>query len=179
MGIYSKSLVQPNRVTILYRTRFKPTWIYICDGLPMNLPISAIKSLELSGVHYTSLNLDLTESDSPTVVMQSTIAKKQHVILVVLEDSIGKMQCALTQDCFIDLTLLCETLGRNLKGIEQVSITKLVHSFGLETMCGLPGLTNYPCIVSPQIMQADQLYFESGKSGALIKLDKKNILHHF
>lgn len=137
----------------------------------MNLPISAIKNLELAGVEYQTCLIfdDNNEQVNPWP------AAAQTCILVVLEDSIGKLQCALTRDHFIDLTMLCETLGRNLKGLSPSEILRNTHSLGLEVPSSLPGLTNYPCVISPEILASSALYFESGKTGVFVKLDQKNI----
>ncbi|MBK82766.1 MAG: HDOD domain-containing protein [Pseudomonadota bacterium] len=137
----------------------------------MSLPISAIKNLELTGVDYrTYITIDENGQQ-----LEAEPSDSQKAILVILEDSIGKMQCVLTQDHFIDLTMLCETLGRNLKGIEPDTSLKIAHALGLECISSLPGLTNYPCIVSPQVLDAEQLYFSSGRDGHYIQLNSKGI----
>jgi len=138
----------------------------------MNLPISTIKALELACVHYTSY--PLVEADG--VAPCTTPPAEQRVILIMLADSIGKLQCLITQDRFLEITKLCESLGRNLKALPKSNTLTISSSFGLADSFGVPNITNYPTIIDEHLFATDTLYFESGKSQLLIKVDgKKNI----
>lgn len=109
---------------------------------------------------------------------QPHIPAQQLVELVVLQDSLGKVQILIHHQQLLDLSQLCEQMGRNLQGISRDDLTGLLRQVGLTTpnkmSIPLPQLTEL--WVDQQLTAQTSLYFYSGIPNVYIQLDHQALL---
>lgn len=137
----------------------------------MAIPASVKKCLEEQSVNYdlaaAGLTLDEVQPTSEVVIHPSQKAK-----LIILQDSIGLMQVLIPADSLLDLSHLCELLGRNLQAINDDELSKLLKPLSCQNLPGVPQLTGLDTVVEQSLLEKDQLYVDSGNDDVLIKLDK-------
>ncbi len=109
---------------------------------------------------------------------QPHIPTEQIAELIVLQDSLGKVQILIGNQQLLDLSQLCEQMGRNLQGISRDDLQGLLRPLGLTTLeklsIPLPQLTEL--WVDQQLTAQDWLYFYSGLPNVYIKLDHDALL---
>lgn len=98
---------------------------------------------------------------------------KNIVRLLVLQDSIGKLQVMLPENHLIDLTEICEQLGRNLQAIPPDEEKKFLEQLGTTTFPSIPQLTGIPTVADKKLFDNSVLYLSSGMDGCYIRLDQE------
>ena len=95
------------------------------------------------GIQFTIIS---GEAVNPLHQLRSAneVSSNAIVTMVVLEDSIGKIQLLMPANSFLDLTHLCEALGRNFQGITKEASARLAEKHGAEKSPLSHCLTTFP-----------------------------------
>jgi hypothetical protein len=133
---------------------------------------------------FSELNIDyqLVHTDghiqASNSLYQPQIPAQQLAELIVLQDSLGKVQILIGHQQLLDLSQLCEQMGRNLQGISRNDLQSLLRPLGLDTpeklSIPLPQLTEL--WVDQQLTAQDCLYFYSGLQNIYIQLSQDALL---
>lgn len=106
----------------------------------------------------------------------SEISASSVVTMVVLEDSIGKIQVLMPINAFLDLTKLCEALGRNFRGLTEQDCVQLAEKHGMDKIPAIPLLNEIPTVVDKALLDCKQLYLDVGNSDAYLELSQAEFL---
>jgi len=131
----------------------------------MSLPSSTVKHLDLLGLQINSEPLNQRS-------MFDCVPLNQLAIGVILEDSIGKIQCIVPADCFIDLRRLNEQYGRDFRATTIAATCRIANSFGLASLPSLPHFAGLECVYASQLPKAEQLYFHPGSDDELVRVPR-------
>ncbi|RRJ82520.1 aminoacyl-tRNA deacylase and HDOD domain-containing protein [Aestuariirhabdus litorea] len=93
-----------------------------------------------------------------------------HVVVVMLEDEIGRLQVLFPADHLIDLGKLEKLLGRSLRATPCSELRSICQEHGLDALTGLPQLTGIPTIVDSALYEQAELMMESGAESNLLQL---------
>lgn len=106
----------------------------------------------------------------------SEVSASSIVTMVILEDCIGKIQLLMAANTFLDLTRLCEALGRNFQGLTEEAISQLAEKHGAERIPAIPLLNDIPTVVDSALLTCTQLYLEVGSSESYLELSQQQFL---
>ncbi|WP_426415599.1 HDOD domain-containing protein [Aestuariirhabdus sp. LZHN29] len=109
-------------------------------------------------------------TEMPRLIAGQTRSDASRVVVVMLEDEIGRLQLLFPADHLIDLGKLEKLLGRNLKATPFSDLHNICLEHGLEALTGLPQLTGIPTIVDSALYEQVELTMDSGASSNLLQL---------
>lgn len=140
----------------------------------MAIPNQVQQCLDLQNIDYgitAENNIDVSSFSETNQSLNIHTPDPENIAhMVVLQDSIGKLQVLIPGNCLIDLTEICELLGRNLQALPLDDELKLLAKLGAETMPSVPQLTGLPTIADCQLFEKNVVYLSSGVNGYYIKL---------
>ena len=100
----------------------------------------------------------------------NSVSGEVVTISVMLSDTLGKLQVLMPKNAFLDLSELCEQLGRNLKAVPPEEQSRLANEQGAETLPAIPSLYNMPIVVDSRLMECEKIYLDSGHDGFYIEM---------
>ena len=127
------------------------------------------------GIQFTFISGDAV---TPLHQLRSADEVSTHsiVTMVVLEDCLGKVQLLMPANRFLDLTRLCEALGRNFQGLTYSDSAQLAEKHGVDKIPAVPLLNDLPTIVDASLLTSEKLYLESGISESYLELSQDEFL---
>ena len=135
----------------------------------MSISSKVEKCLAEQGINYQVVNgedlMPMHELKSVSSVSGEAVA-----ISVMLNDSLGRLQVLLPKDTFLNLSELCEQLGRNLQALSPEEQERLASEQGAETLPAIPSLYNLPIVVDANLMESEKIYLDSGHEGFYVEL---------
>lgn len=135
----------------------------------MSLPAAVVNCQTLQNIQY-ELATGRTMGSLHTVAQPSELKAEQVVRMVLLNDSIGKLQLLIPANGLIDLSRLCEMLGRNLQAMSLEDTQALAAKYGTHTLPALPSLTGLPTLADSRLFKNAELYLETGMPNLYIKM---------
>lgn len=136
----------------------------------MSISSKVEKCLLEQGINYQVVNGDhlmpMHELKSASAVSGEVVA-----ISTLLSDSLGRLQVLIAKNTFLDLSELCEQLGRNLQALSPAEQERLANEQGAETLPAIPSLYNLPIVVDAQLMECEKIYLDSGHDGFFVELN--------
>ncbi|MCG8316424.1 MAG: HDOD domain-containing protein [Pseudomonadales bacterium] len=136
----------------------------------MSISSKVEKCLAEQGINYQVVNGDnlmpMHELKSVTSVSGEVVA-----ISVMLSDSLGRLQVLMPKDTFLNLSDLCEQLGRNLQAVPPEEQERLANEQGAETLPAIPSLYNLPIVVDARLTNCEKIYLDSGHEGFYVELN--------
>ncbi|MCL6414313.1 HDOD domain-containing protein [Aestuariirhabdus sp. Z084] len=96
-----------------------------------------------------------------------------RVVVVMLEDEIGRLQLLFPADHLIDLGKLEKLLGRTLSATPPTELRSICIEHGLKALAGLPQLTGIPTIVDSSLFELNELSMDSGNESDLLQLSQE------
>lgn len=141
----------------------------------MAIPKQVQQCLDLQYLDY-AITVDSEkhkEEDQQLEADYHTPKPSEIVHLIALQDSIGKLQVMLPGDCLIDLTDICEQLGRNLQALSDDDEEIILQNLGTATLPSTPQLTGLPTIADNKLFDKSTLYLGAGIEGFYIKLTQE------
>lgn len=94
--------------------------------------------------------------------------------LVLLKDSLGKVQVIFPKNCLLDIAAINELLGRELRAINNNDVSAFgKDSSQLEQTPAIPLLNSFPLIADNQLFTPEEIYLESGVANTYIKLTQE------
>lgn len=142
----------------------------------MAIPAEIKKCLDLQNIEYgitAESHIELSEEEQSALAVTSfTPETKDIAKLIVLQDSIGKLQIMVPANCLIDLTEICELLGRNLQALGEDESQSLLSDLKTDNFPSIPQLTGLPTIADNTLFEKNVVYLEVGQEGYYIKLEQ-------
>ena len=141
---------------------------------PLVLPGAVAKFMEKQGIAY-SLCHSHAGIQAENSQFKDDIPPAQTVHLVVLQDSLGKVQLLIGQEQLLDLSQLCELMGRNLQGISLEDAKALQAQQDADPEAGFASipLSSIPDYwVDQHLLELDTLYLNSGLPHVFIQVSK-------
>ncbi|MCG8670449.1 MAG: HDOD domain-containing protein [Pseudomonadales bacterium] len=135
----------------------------------MSISSKVEKCLAEQGINYQVVN---SEDLMPMHELKSisSVSGEAVAISVMLNDSLGRLQVLLPKDTFLNLSELCEQLGRNLQALSPEEQERLASEQGAETLPAIPSLYNLPIVVDATLMESEKIYLDSGHEGFYVEL---------
>lgn len=131
----------------------------------MPLPPFIQKQLDKYEVEFSVADFEATEQ----TLNPGAVAAK----LVLLEDSEGKLQVLIPSNSILDLSRLCEDIGRNLTAVPLPRLQKFNNRHGLDHNAAISQLKGDPCFIEKSLFDASELFLESGVNGTYIKVSQQ------
>lgn len=103
----------------------------------------------------------------------NSVSGEVVAISVMLSDALGKLQVLMPKNTFLDLSELCEQLGRKLKAVPPAEQAQLANEQGAETLPAIPSLYNMPIVVDSGLMECEKIYLDSGHDGFYVELSNE------
>lgn len=133
------------------------------------IPAAVTKIFE----HYQSTEeLKLDASNQPKLVDRLGVPAQQIVRMVIMNDTLGRVQVLLPEDCLLDVDLLNQTLGRKLVALPEEDMSTLTARYSLDALPAIPDITGLPAIIDERVLSNDIVYVEAGEAGKLIQLSR-------
>jgi len=139
------------------------------DELNIMIPSAVSKVFEQ---YQTSNELKMQASDTPVLVDRQGIASNQIVKMILMNDTLGRIQVIFPADCMVDVDALNRTLGRSLEALPNEDVTSLTARYHLKALPAIPDITGLPAIIDKRVLDENTLYLESDELNKLIKLTK-------
>ncbi len=108
----------------------------------------------------------------PEVVERQGIAPQHIVKMVLMNDTLGRLQVIFPANCMLDVDLLNKTLGRSLVALPSDDLNSLMAQHSLTELPAIADITGLPAIVDTRIAALTDIYVDAGESDKLIKLSK-------
>lgn len=122
---------------------------------------------------YQNLDkLELNESNQPVLVPKRGVAKSHILKLVLMSDTLGKVQVILPSDCLLDVDRLNKALGRKLEALPNEDVSSLMAKYHLNALPAIPDITGLPAYIDERVSDSAEIYVESDDADQLIKLNK-------
>jgi len=133
------------------------------------IPVAVSKIFE----QYQNLEeLNMEASDTPTIVENSGIPTSQIMKMILMSDTLGRVQVIIPSDCMLDVDGLNQTVGRSLQALPDEDVTSLIERYSLKSLPAIPDITGLPAIIDSKVLEHDEIFLESDESNELIKLTK-------
>ncbi|MFE8071320.1 HDOD domain-containing protein [Marinobacteraceae bacterium S3BR75-40.1] len=99
-------------------------------------------------------------------------ATREHLTMVLLGDSEGRLQAIIPTDCLLDVDRLNQATGRSLRALSLKEVRRLQGKYQLQRIPPVPRLTGLETIVARQCDECAQVCFESGASQLGLRLER-------
>lgn len=140
----------------------------------MPIPPAVADRLSSQGIDYQIIE-DMNVSHLHQLCSSDQVSNNQVVNLIILQDSLGRVQVMVPTDCLLDLQKLCEDKGRSLVAVSPDTYESLARSQGVEQLPGIP-IGEMPLIVDKRLLKPDQLFVEASNSGQFLKLSQQDFV---
>jgi len=108
----------------------------------------------------------------PEVVERQGIAPQHIVKMVLMNDTLGRLQVIFPANCMLDVDRLNKTLGRSLVALPSDDLNSLMAQHSLTELPAIADITGLPAIVDTRIAELTDIYVDAGETDKLIKLSK-------
>lgn len=137
----------------------------------MAIPSSVQKYLESQNVSY---GIENQIAIGPVTQINGAESQQPCVArLVLLEDKLGKVQVIIPNDCLLDLSVVAEQLGRDLKAVSNKDLSAFGSNNDLEQIPAIPLLNSFPLLADSRLFTLNEVYLESGICNTYIKLNQE------
>ena len=134
----------------------------------MPVPSSVKQYLDLQNVRYNITNLTLRNFE--WTLTGSDQQQTPTVKSAILKDGLGKIQVLYPSDSMLDLNTLNQELTRQLKATSHEDLRGFYQQYQLESVPALPKLSGLPTVVDIQLLEAENLYLDSGTADQMLQL---------
>lgn len=114
--------------------------------------------------HHLEYSITTGPADIPDAVI---------VRLLLLEDTLGPVQVLIPEYGMLQLTPLCESLGRNLVAMDPQKARQMWLDYGLQCAAGLPSLTELHTLVDRSLFGHEYLMLDAGNPGLRLRISKE------
>ncbi len=123
--------------------------------------------------HYQSSQEDSVDTlPDPEIVDRTCIAPEHIVKMVLMNDTLGRLQVIFPADCMLDVDLLNKTLGRSLVALPSNDLNSLMAQHSLTELPAIADITGLPAIVDERVAALTDIYVDAGENDKLVKLSK-------
>lgn len=96
---------------------------------------------------------------------------------VILKDRKGMLQAIIPVDCMLDLALLNQVTGRELRAISDAELLELIEKKSLRSLPALPQITGLPTVVDEAVFAHPEVLLESGGETGFLRLQQQDFRH--
>ncbi len=96
----------------------------------------------------------------------------QLIKLVLMSDTLGRVQVLVPADCLLDIDALNTALGRQLVALPHEDVSSLSERYSLTELPAIPDITGLPAIIDERLLAEDTVYVEAGHEDQVLKLSK-------
>ncbi len=135
----------------------------------MTIPSQVEECLAQQGVEYQVLS---GENLAPIhrLLSANEVSTDTLLTTTVLGDSLGRVQVLMPSDCLLDLSRLCEQLGRNLQAVSPEESLKLAQKLGGESLVAMPAVYELPIIADARLLEKEKLYLSIDNSELYLEI---------
>jgi len=116
--------------------------------------------------------LNMEATDKPTIVENSGISNSQIMKMILMGDTLGRVQVIIPSDCMLDVDTLNRKMGRSLLALPDEDVSSLIERYSLKSLPAVPDITGLPSIVDSQVLAHEEIFLEADEPNELIKLTK-------
>jgi HD-like signal output (HDOD) protein/prolyl-tRNA editing enzyme YbaK/EbsC (Cys-tRNA(Pro) deacylase) len=121
--------------------------------------------------HYQSTEeLALDDTNRPEIVERHGVPLSKIVKMILMSDTLGRVQVIIPADCLLDVDTLNSQLGRTLVALPNEDVSSLTERYSLAELPAIPDITGLPAIIDSRVLANQEVYVESGETDKLIKL---------
>jgi len=115
----------------------------------------------------------LSAHDAPETVERSQVDPRYIIEMVLMGDTLGRLQTVFPSDCMLEVDRLNSAMGRQLSALAADDVTRLASPLSLTQLPAIPDITGLPTVVDQRVLEFDSVYIESGEPDQLIRLSKE------
>ncbi len=101
---------------------------------------------------------------------RKSVSSDRIVKMVVVQDSLGRLQVLFPAHCLIDIDTMNGQLGRELVILPNAELAKLQQRHDMSELPAIPGLTGLPAVLDERLQQVSEVYLELGLADQLLHL---------
>lgn len=116
---------------------------------------------------------DIDPSSEVEMVPRAQAPLRQLIKLVLMSDTLGRVQVMVPADCLLDIDALNTALGRQLVALPHEDVTSLSQRYSLTELPAIPDITGLPAIIDERLLLEDSVYVEAGHEDQVLKLSKQ------
>lgn len=114
----------------------------------------------------------LTPADQPKMVNSVGIGHDKIIKMLLMSDTLGRVQVIYPTNGMLDVDTLNQKLGRSLEALPDEDVASVIAQYELTKLPAIPDITGLPAIIDEHVLQLDEIYLESDTPEQLIKLSK-------
>ena len=114
----------------------------------------------------------LSPADQPQVVDSVSISHDKIIKMLLMSDTLGRVQVIYPANGMLDVDALNQKLGRSLEALPDEDVANVIAQYELTKLPAIPDITGLPAIIDEQVLELEEIYLESDTPEQLIKLSK-------
>lgn len=114
----------------------------------------------------------LSPADQPQVVENANISHDKIIKMLLMSDTLGRVQVIYPANGMLDVDTLNQKLGRELEALPDEDVASVVAQYELSKLPAIPDITGLPAIIDQHVLELDDIYLEADTTDKLIKLSK-------
>jgi HD-like signal output (HDOD) protein/prolyl-tRNA editing enzyme YbaK/EbsC (Cys-tRNA(Pro) deacylase) len=114
----------------------------------------------------------LTADDQPVLVANQQIDPSRLIKMILMSDTLGRVQVIFPHNGMLDVDALNRKLGRSLEALPDEDVANVMRQFQLTNLPAIPDITGFPSVVDESLQSLDSFYLESDDPTLLIKLTR-------
>lgn len=114
----------------------------------------------------------LSSADQPKIVDSVGIGHDKIIKMLLMSDTLGRVQIIYPTNGMLDVDTLNQKLGRSLEALPDEDVANVIAQYELTKLPAIPDITGLPAIIDEQVLELDEIYLESDNPEQLIKLTK-------
>lgn len=114
----------------------------------------------------------LSPADQPQVVDSANVSHDKIIKMLLMSDTLGRVQVIYPANGMLDVDALNQKLGRSLEALPDEDVANVIAQYEITKLPAIPDITGLPAIIDEQVLELDEIYLESDTTEQLIKLSK-------
>ncbi|MFT6905267.1 MAG: HD-like signal output (HDOD) protein/prolyl-tRNA editing enzyme YbaK/EbsC (Cys-tRNA(Pro) deacylase) [Oleiphilaceae bacterium] len=114
----------------------------------------------------------LSSAEQPEIVKSANISHDKIIKMLLMSDTLGRVQVIYPANGMLDVDTLNQKLGRSLEALPDEEVANVIAQYELTKLPAIPDITGLPAIIDEQVLELDEIYLESETPDQLIKLSK-------
>jgi len=109
----------------------------------------------------------------PEWVDRQSISAGNIVKMVLMGDTLGRLQVLFPSDCLLDVDRLNTALGRTLVALPGDDIDSLAASHSVQEIPAIPDITGLPAVMDERLDSLEDIYVDTGDNQQVIRVGKR------
>lgn len=138
----------------------------------MSIPSQVEQCLSERGVEFLVVSSE-TVPPIHRLLNVNEVPTDALVVTVLLEDSLGRVQALLPSDCLLNLSQLCEQMGRNLTALPPQTCLSLAQKHGSDKIMAIPYLYDLPIVADARLLESQKIYLEVSGTDSYLEITRE------